>query len=195
MSGQNGRHFADDIVKCVLLNENILISNKISLKLVPRGLINNIPALVEIMADAGQATNYYLNQWLLDYRSILLNAVSIFLYVVCFSVGSPDVERHKDLMVVSSDGTVVWVPPVKYSSSCVVDMTQFPFDQQNCVMRFGSWSYDIKRLNPVFIESREEVGLRPGPWFNIKMSSYQYRKTHCGDKTIVLSSQWDFLYW
>ena len=25
--------------------------------------------------------------------------------------------------------------------------------------------------------------LRPGGWFNIKMSSYQYRKSHCGDKT------------
>ena len=29
---------------------------------------------------------------------------------------------------------------------------------------------------------------RPGPWFNIKMPSYQYRKSHCGDKTIVRSS-------
>ena len=28
----------------------------------------------------------------------------------------------------------------------------------------------------------------PGPWFNIKMSSYQYRKSHCGDKTVVISS-------
>ena len=39
--------------------------------------------------------------------------------------------------------------------------------------------------------------LRPGPRFNIKMSFYQYRKSHCGDKTIlttVLSPQWDFLY-
>ena len=25
-------------------------------------------------------------------------------------------------------------------------------------------------------------------WFNIKMSSYQYRKSHCGDKTVVRSS-------
>ena len=25
----------------------------------------------------------------------------------------------------------------------------------------------------------------PGPWFNIKMPSYQYRKSHCGDKTVV----------
>ena len=30
--------------------------------------------------------------------------------------------------------------------------------------------------------------LIPGPWFNIKMSSYQYRKSHCGDKTVVRSS-------
>ena len=27
-----------------------------------------------------------------------------------------------------------------------------------------------------------------GPWFNIKMSSYQYRESHCGDKTVVRSS-------
>ena len=27
-----------------------------------------------------------------------------------------------------------------------------------------------------------------GPWFNIKMASYQYRKSHCGDKTVVRSS-------
>ena len=28
----------------------------------------------------------------------------------------------------------------------------------------------------------------PGPWFNIKMLSYQYRKSHCGDKTVARSS-------
>ena len=27
-----------------------------------------------------------------------------------------------------------------------------------------------------------------GPWFNIKMTSYQYRKSHCGDKTILRPS-------
>ena len=29
---------------------------------------------------------------------------------------------------------------------------------------------------------------RTGPWFNIKMTSYQYRKFHCGDKTILRQS-------
>ena len=47
---QNGRHFADDIFKCIFLNENVWIPIKISLKFVPKGSINNIPALVQIMA-------------------------------------------------------------------------------------------------------------------------------------------------
>ena len=34
----------------IFLNENVEISIKISLKFVPKGLINNIPALVRIMA-------------------------------------------------------------------------------------------------------------------------------------------------
>ena len=47
---QNGRHFADDTFKRIFLDENIRISIKISLKFVPKGPINNIPALVQIMA-------------------------------------------------------------------------------------------------------------------------------------------------
>ena len=49
-SRQNGRHFPEDIFKWIFLNENVWISIKNSLKFVPRGTINNIPALVQIMA-------------------------------------------------------------------------------------------------------------------------------------------------
>ena len=48
--GQNGRHFADDMFKCIFLNENFWISNKISLKYVPWDLMNTMWALVQIMA-------------------------------------------------------------------------------------------------------------------------------------------------
>ena len=44
----NGRQFADDILKCIFLN--VWIPIKISLKFVPKGPINNIPAMVQIMA-------------------------------------------------------------------------------------------------------------------------------------------------
>ena len=38
--------FADDIFKCIFLNESFLILIKISLKYVPKGLIDNKPSLV-----------------------------------------------------------------------------------------------------------------------------------------------------
>ena len=48
--GRNEQHFADYIFKRIFFNENVWISIKISLKFVPKGPINNIPALVQIMA-------------------------------------------------------------------------------------------------------------------------------------------------
>ena len=47
---QNCHHFADGIAKCIFLNENVWISLTISLKFAPNVRINNIPALVQIMA-------------------------------------------------------------------------------------------------------------------------------------------------
>ena len=47
---QNGRHFANDMFKCIFLNENVWIPIEISLKFVPKGSINNNPALFQIMA-------------------------------------------------------------------------------------------------------------------------------------------------
>ena len=47
---QNGHHLADDLFKYIFLNENVWISIEISLKFVHKGPINNIPALVKIMA-------------------------------------------------------------------------------------------------------------------------------------------------
>ena len=44
------QNFTDDIFKCIFLHENAWIPIQISLKFVPKGPINNIPALVQIMA-------------------------------------------------------------------------------------------------------------------------------------------------
>ena len=47
---RNRSHFADGIFKCIFLNENVWIALKISLEYIPKIRINNIPALVQIMA-------------------------------------------------------------------------------------------------------------------------------------------------
>ena len=47
---QHGRHCPDDVFKYIFLNENVIISVEFSLKFVPKGPIDNIPALVHITA-------------------------------------------------------------------------------------------------------------------------------------------------
>uniref|UniRef100_A0A3P8SC87 Cholinergic receptor, nicotinic, alpha 4b n=1 Tax=Amphiprion percula TaxID=161767 RepID=A0A3P8SC87_AMPPE len=45
------------------------------------------------------------------------------------------------------DGQIKWMPPAIYKSSCSIDVTFFPFDQQSCKMKFGSWTYDRAKID------------------------------------------------
>ncbi|XP_022096245.1 neuronal acetylcholine receptor subunit alpha-3-like [Acanthaster planci] len=48
---------------------------------------------------------------------------------------------------IKHDGTVYWNPPVIFRSSCLIDISYFPFDEQRCKMKFGSWTYDSSQLD------------------------------------------------
>ncbi|ELT87200.1 hypothetical protein CAPTEDRAFT_221893 [Capitella teleta] len=50
-------------------------------------------------------------------------------------------------VVVSSDGNCLWVPPGLFLSTCKIDITWFPFDDQKCSLKFGSWTYDGSAIN------------------------------------------------
>ncbi|XP_028329390.1 neuronal acetylcholine receptor subunit alpha-5 isoform X2 [Gouania willdenowi] len=49
--------------------------------------------------------------------------------------------------VVKYNGTISWTPPANYKSACTIDVTFFPFDLQNCSMKFGSWTYDGSQVD------------------------------------------------
>ncbi|NP_001234885.1 nicotinic acetylcholine receptor alpha 2 subunit precursor [Nasonia vitripennis] len=61
-------------------------------------------------------------------------------------------------------GRVVWVPPAIFKSSCEIDVRYFPFDQQTCFMKFGSWTYDgfqidLKHVNQKVGDDQVPVGI------------------------------------
>uniref|UniRef100_A0A3B3YG70 Cholinergic receptor, nicotinic, alpha 6 n=1 Tax=Poecilia mexicana TaxID=48701 RepID=A0A3B3YG70_9TELE len=74
------------------------------------------------------------------------------------------------------DGTITWVPPAIFKSSCPMDITYFPFDYQNCSMKFGSWTYDKAKIDLVLIGSK--VNLKDfwesGEWEIIDAPGYKH---------------------
>uniref|UniRef100_A0A914X532 Neurotransmitter-gated ion-channel ligand-binding domain-containing protein n=1 Tax=Plectus sambesii TaxID=2011161 RepID=A0A914X532_9BILA len=49
--------------------------------------------------------------------------------------------------VVSHNGDVLQAPPGIVKCSCDVDITWFPFDDQICFLKFGSWTYSVMKLD------------------------------------------------
>ncbi len=45
-------------------------------------------------------------------------------------------------VVLTSEGGCTYIPPGIFKSTCKIDITWFPFDDQDCEMKFGSWTYD-----------------------------------------------------
>uniref|UniRef100_A0A914WQA3 Uncharacterized protein n=1 Tax=Plectus sambesii TaxID=2011161 RepID=A0A914WQA3_9BILA len=52
---------------------------------------------------------------------------------------------------VYSHGEVVWEPPVIYNSMCNMDIEWFPYDEQYCQMKFGSWTHIGSQLDMIHL--------------------------------------------
>ena len=50
-------------------------------------------------------------------------------------------------VVVTNEGNCLYVPPGIFKTTCKMDMTWFPFDDQECKLKFGSWTHNGLKLN------------------------------------------------
>ena len=51
--------------------------------------------------------------------------------------------------IVFASGLVYWLPPAIYKSACRIEVKHFPFDRQNCTLKFRSWTYDHTEIDMV----------------------------------------------
>ena len=49
--------------------------------------------------------------------------------------------------IVLFNGSINWLPPAIYKSACKIEVKHFPFDQQNCTLKFRSWTYDHTEID------------------------------------------------
>ena len=67
--------------------------------------------------------------------------------------------KREALLVIYSNGHVLWIPRSIFSSTCHIDLKRFPFDRQNCTLSFGSWTYDSKLIDLEFSEDKDAIDL------------------------------------
>lgn len=84
---------------------------------------------------------------LLLLKCLLFLGIGFFtLFVACFLLNFSADEgfdgTYATNVVVRNNGSCLYVPPGIFKSTCKIDITWFPFDDQRCEMKFGSWTYD-----------------------------------------------------
>ncbi|XP_074808250.1 neuronal acetylcholine receptor subunit alpha-6 [Natator depressus] len=91
------------------------------------------------------------------------------------AVGDFQVES-KTKALLKYDGVITWTPPAIFKSSCPMDITFFPFDHQNCSLKFGSWTYDKAKIDLLIIGSKVDMNdlWENSEWEIVDASGYKH---------------------
>lgn len=69
--------------------------------------------------------------------------------------------------VLSYTGEVSYLPPGMFKSTCLIKIDDFPFDEQKCSLKFGSWTYDEATVDLKNKSDRAQLDsyIKNGEWF------------------------------
>ncbi|XP_071774249.1 neuronal acetylcholine receptor subunit beta-2-like [Centroberyx gerrardi] len=94
--------------------------------------------------------------------------------------------------VVSNTGDIFWLPPAIYKSACAIEVKNFPFDQQNCTLKFRSWTYDHTEVDLILTSdfaSRDDF-TPSGEWDIVSLPA---RKNEDPNDITYLDITYDFV--
>ena len=98
-----------------------------------------------------------------------------------FSADKDFDSRYPTNVVVFSNGDCLWVPPGLFLSTCKIDITWFPFDEQSCDIKFGSWTYDSSGIDLQLGADSGDTSsfIRNGEWNLIGICRHLYQSWNC----------------
>lgn len=89
-----------------------------------------------------------------------------------------------NIIIIAIDGTCKYLRQTYiivnlifcFQSSCTIDVTYFPFDQQTCIMKFGSWTFNGDQVSLALYNNKNFVDLsdywKSGTWDIIEVPAY-----------------------
>uniref|UniRef100_A0A8R1I3H1 Neur_chan_LBD domain-containing protein n=2 Tax=Caenorhabditis japonica TaxID=281687 RepID=A0A8R1I3H1_CAEJA len=87
--------------------------------------------------------------------------------VLMYNSADPQFDsRYASNLLVYPNGLVNWMPPGLYRLSCKIQVVWFPFDVQECFLKFGSWTFDGTKLNLEIDENGFDISnyMQNGEW-------------------------------
>lgn len=90
------------------------------------------------------------------------------------------IQKDTETVWVKHTGKCSWYPKVTIMSSFRADVTYFPFDSQNFIFHFGSWSFDERHLK-IVKEKKQMLSihyLNDSEWDLVRMDNHNHRSKY-----------------
>uniref|UniRef100_A0A914N1Y7 Neurotransmitter-gated ion-channel ligand-binding domain-containing protein n=1 Tax=Meloidogyne incognita TaxID=6306 RepID=A0A914N1Y7_MELIC len=111
------------------------------------------------------------------------------------AAGDPDITIFTDALI-SYNGRVYWQPPAIYKSFCPIKVKWFPYDKQDCRMKFGAWSYTGNYVDLHLIQQENSENINNRVNLNKKREEdddIEYNEMGMDLSFFYKSAEWDLM--